>query len=367
MRFHIVSLPHTQTTKEYCACAYTQKVLNFCKMMNALGHQVFHYGAQGSTVECTEHIDIISSEEQWSFFGNHDWKARGFSLGWNADLPYWKLTNLRASKEIRKRAKPGDFVCLIGGNCQKPIADALPDLIVTEPFVGYYGVFTKYRAFESYTHQSGVYAQLNQSPDGSIWDAVIPNYFDPADFPLCAEKGDYLLYVGRLIRRKGLDIAVAAAKASGRKLILVGQGAKEVTENSLTTGEGQQFPLGDGIEYVGYADVAKRAALMGHARALLAPTTYVEPFGGVVVEAQLCGTPVVTTDFGAFCENVNDGVTGFRCHSPEEFAAAVATGVDSLNPEQIREWAMSRYSLDVVALKFEKWFSRLATTITACQ
>ena len=63
-RLHVVGLPHTQTSKEHCACAYTQKVLNFCRMMKSLGHEVFHYGAEGSHVECDEHVQVISLAEQ---------------------------------------------------------------------------------------------------------------------------------------------------------------------------------------------------------------------------------------------------------------------------------------------------------------
>ena len=69
-RFHVAALPHTVTTKDlpWCACAYTQKVLNFCKMMHSLGHEVYHYGAEGSKLECTEHIDVISQDEQAIFW-----------------------------------------------------------------------------------------------------------------------------------------------------------------------------------------------------------------------------------------------------------------------------------------------------------
>ena len=63
MIFHVVSLPHTQTTSAYVHCAYTEKVRKLCNMMKSLGHTVYLYASEENEAECDELITCITKEE----------------------------------------------------------------------------------------------------------------------------------------------------------------------------------------------------------------------------------------------------------------------------------------------------------------
>jgi glycosyltransferase involved in cell wall biosynthesis len=359
MRFHVVALPHTQTSRKHNACAFTMKTYNFCRMMRSLGHTVIHYGAEGSEADCDEHVQIISQAEQDQLCGQQGGN-RLYNIQWDIRAPYWCVTNGRAVEEIRRRMQPRDFICLIGGTCQKPVADALgKSVMVVEYGIGYNGTFAPFRVFESYAHQARIYGQEspNADPDGRYYDAVIPNYFDPADFPFGPAAGDYFLYLGRLIKRKGIHIAVEIAKAAGAKLVIAGQGCVARGPNWIQCEDGERYE-GDFIEFVGHADVAKRAQLMSGAKAILVPTVYLEPFGGVNVEAQLCGTPAITTDWGAFPETVAHGQTGYRCRTLDQFVWA-ARNVERLDRWRIHERAVENWSLWRVRWMYQEYFQML--------
>ena len=357
---HVLSLPHTQTTKEYTACAYTIKAIRFCNMMTSLGYKVYLYASEDNEANVEELITIQTKEDQQRWFGNNDFHTNFFNITWGVDEPHWVESNSRAIDEIKKRSSKDDIVCVIAGVCQQQIAQGLPDLKTIEYGIGYSGVFADYKVYESYAWMHYVQG-IVKNDWGQFFDTVIPNYFDVDDFTFSAEKEDYYLWMGRFISRKGPDIAVEVTKRLGAKLIMAGQGVNEnVTSNGITTIVGDEITVaGPHIEHIGHVGVEERKKLLAGAKAVFMPTTYLEPFGGVSIEAMLSGTPVIATNFGAFPENVPHGLAGYRFSTIGE-ATRYADMASSLDPYVIREYAEKNFSTEVVKYKYDDYIQQVA-------
>jgi glycosyltransferase involved in cell wall biosynthesis len=336
------------------------KILHFCEMMHSLGHEVYHYGVEGSQVKhcTTEHIQVMSKAEQEGFFGPYNPEAL-YEVDWSGRAPYWEMINKRSAAAINKRKQPGDIVCVIMGTLNLPLAKMVGnDVFVVEYGIGYNGTFANFRVFESYAHMHKIWgAQGGFDPDGRFYDAVIQNYLNPNDYPLQRMKGDYYLYLGRLIKRKGIHIAIETCKRLGAKLKIAGQGCVKVEGNRIYCSDGEVYE-GDNLEYVGFATGNKRASLYQNAIATFVATTYIEPFGAVAIESQMAGTPAITTDFGAFPETVEQGKTGFRCHTLNEFVQA-AKAAPSLDPVYIHNRSVALYSMESVKWRYQTYFENL--------
>ena len=255
-----------------------------------------------------------------------------------------------AVKEILKRKQDHDILLCTMGNYQKGIIDSV-GMLTVESGIGYLGTCAKFRIFESYAWMHYIYG-LSKQEIGGWYDAVIPNYYDVNEFPYIEKKKDYLLYLGRIVSRKGVQTASDIAKETGHQLYIVGQGKLNNPD------EGFDLERENHIHYMPAVGPDKRAELLGNAKAVLMPTYYIEPFGSVAIEAQLCGTPMITTDWGAFSETVLHGVTGYRCRVLEEFCWAVKH-IDQIKPSDCRKWAVNNYSMDRIGKMYEEYFERV--------
>lgn len=346
MRFHLLGLAHLPTHREFAwCCGYTQKIINLARILKGLGHEVIFYGGELSEVECDEFVQCVTSEQRRSCYGDYDWRVQPYKC--DANDSAHQAFNRRAISAIGARKYPRDFLLCTFGAWQKPIADAHPDLMVVEPGVGYGGIFSPRCVFESYAWMHHVYGRQGIE-DGRWYDAVIPNFFDVQAYDFCDAKEEYALYFGRITKRKGVDVAVQVTKHLQIPLKIAGQlGSDHVRIEEPH------------VSFLGAVSDVQRSALMRRASVLMVPTYYLEPFGGVAVEAQLCGTPVVTSDWGAFPETVRQGVTGFRCRTFAEFCSGVEQA-RSLSPHACRDWAVDRYSLQAVAPQYQRYFERLS-------
>ncbi len=98
-------------------------------------------------------------------------------------------------------------------------------MICVEPGIGYAGGhWARWKIFESYAIYHAYCGLKNVGQCNQDWyEVVIPNYFDVDDFDYCDQKEDYFLYLGRVYSGKGVDVAIQATQAAGKKLVIAGQ------------------------------------------------------------------------------------------------------------------------------------------------
>ncbi|MDQ0773911.1 glycosyltransferase involved in cell wall biosynthesis [Streptomyces aurantiacus] len=145
---------------------------------------------------------------------------------------------------------------------------------------------------------------------------AVKHNFVPEPGAVRAGDGEHLLYLGRLAEAKGVRLLMAAwdelaaAGGVGVPLVIAGTGPLEREVTAWAAGR-------EDVRYVGLYDTAQCREAIARSVAVVAPSTWLEAFGLVVVEAMAAGVPTVAAGHGAFVELVEDGVTGLL-HRPGE-------------------------------------------------
>lgn len=346
LRFHVLGIPHTASNRAYCACAFTMKVVNLCAMLHMRGHHVIHLGNEASNVICDENVVITRAE---------DIGPPAAFLNYDLNSATYQRFNDAAIRAIARRKQPKDFLLCPWGAGHRVIADAHPDLVVVESGIGYPGgVFAPFRVFESYACLHAYYGTeaIRVANKFRWYDVVIPNAFDPQDFLFSTQKDDFCLFLGYRHNGegKGFHVARDAARDAGIELIVAGPDSEPGKR------EGH-------VRHVGLLGILARAQLLAHARALIAPSVFLEPFCGAQVEAFLSGTPVISTDWGAFAEYNLHSITGWRCRTHEEFVWAIKHA-DQIDPHACRKWAIENFCLERVSHQYDQFFDAVSKVYT---
>lgn len=342
MRFHVLGIPHTISTPEYSSCAFTQKVVKLCAMLSMEGHEVFHYGHVASKI-AGENVAVTTNKDLVQSYPGHDWKKSGWPK-FKQDDHCYQMFYRNAQIEIQKRKQPGDFLLCSFGTWHKPVADAHSDLITVESGIGYpSGTFAPYRVFESYAIMHAYMGnKAAEYATNDFWyDAVIPNAFNLAEFDFRRKKKDYFLFLGRATSAKGVHIAADIAEKTKTRLIVAGQPDEWTPDTEF-------------VEHIGVVGPEKRRSLLMNAKATICASTFLEPFCGVQIESMLSGTPVISSDWGAFAEYNKHGITGFRCKTFEQFLWA-ANNIAKIDPDNCRKWG-EEFSLEHTAGRYTDYF-----------
>lgn len=347
-RMHVLGIPHTITSKEFAHCAFTQKVRRFCKFMSEDGHTIFHYGHERSEVECAEHISVTNDETfNKCYNGNYDWTETSYNCK-IGDVCHKEFTT-NTIRELKKRFQKRDFILCWYGCGHKAVADAFPNAIVVEPSIGCFRSFSPFRVFESYSVMNFILGLTNTKP--RWYDAVIPGFVEPDEFAFQEEKEDWCLYLGRIDPVKGIDVAINTCQRTGMKLKMAGQGKIDNIPSH--------------VEMLGYLDFESKIDYLKRAKALICPSRFNEPFGYIAIEAAMCGTPVISSDWGGFVDTVVHGVTGYRCRNMDQFDWALRN-IDKINHQSCRDWAVQNFSIGCARERYTEYFRQVHGVFFGC-
>lgn len=379
---HVLAPHHTILNDEFSHCAFTGKARRFAQMMQPFGYTVHEYSNAGS-VSTADVKHVMLTAEEYPVFFKTETESPGAQS--NPHTPAGRFFRQRLENALREYAKPGDIVAHIW-TAYWDLIERFPNLIHVETGIGYPNDgIGAYRIFESYAWQhfhmgrycspGGVIPTVKNEPAGGhshdtytidknpacTW--VVPNYYDPTDWPFNGEPENYIVFMSRFVIDKGVVMLRKIIKRwntlhpdDGMKFVLAGMGtyAQWLHESNFTSEELAR------IDYRGVVNGLARAALVGKARAMLLPSIFVEPFGGAAAETMLTGTPVITPDFGAFTETVEDGATGFRCRSVDDYIRAIEQAPQIVRP-YVSQRARERFTLQACGKKYHEIFTRLST------
>lgn len=154
---------------------------------------------------------------------------------------------------------------------------------------------------------------------GLRYAATIYHGVEVDTLPFRPDGGEDLVAFGRIHPAKGTAEAIDIARRAGRRLVICGI----VQDEQYFAEQVAPHIDNDRVRYLGSVGPEQRAEVLGSAAVLLHPIAFAEPFGLSVVEAMICGTPVIAYPLGSMPEVIDEGVTGLLVDGLEAAAAAV--------------------------------------------
>jgi glycosyltransferase involved in cell wall biosynthesis len=181
------------------------------------------------------------------------------------------------------------------------------------------------------------------------WIATVPHGFPPALFRFHRERGDYLAFLGRISPEKRVDRAIAISTALGWPLKIAAK--VDIADADYFEKEIRHLLDNPLVQFIGEIGDDDKSDFLGHARALLFPIDWPEPFGLVMIESLACGTPVVAFRGGSVPEVVDHRTTGLIVDTLDE-AIEATRRVEAIDRRACRRAFERRFSAARMAERY---------------
>ncbi len=237
---------------------------------------------------------------------------------------------------------------------------ALASLVSTPTVHTLHGTFTRDNNKVFRQHHTQPYISISDSQRllNINYVATVYNGISVEQFPFYEQPQDpaYLAFLGRFSPEKGPQHAIAIAKATGWRLKMAGK--VDVVDKEFFDKEIAPHIDGEQIEFLGEMNHQQKAELLGNASATLFPITWSEPFGLVMAESMVVGTPVIAMNMGSVSEVIANGVSGYVCQSYEEMAKMIPKALQ-LSRQQCREHVENKFSVKHMVDGYEAVYEKI--------
>lgn len=177
--------------------------------------------------------------------------------------------------------------------------------------------------------------------------AYVHTCVSPEEFEYKEKSDDYFLYLAGFGwgTTKGIDVFIELArKIKNKKFYIAGAGGQPqfVEQVKKICQENKN------MKFIGEINGKIKSDFLSNAKALIYPTHLPDACPSSVVEALMCGTPVIGSNNGSMPELITKQC-GFICNSQSDYMKAILN-IEKINRIDCRNYAMENYS-DVVAAK----------------
>ena len=192
--------------------------------------------------------------------------------------------------------------------------------------------------------QANTYHQTNHH-------TILYNGFNPTDYTFHSEPEKTLVWAGRIAPEKGLEEALEVSKMSNLPIKIMGH----ISDVSYKEKLQQQYENLN-ITWLDYLEHHDFRRQVGNALVMVFTPQWDEAMGNCIIEATLCGVPVISYGKGGIPEVLLHGETGFitENNTPQEICDYLPQALQ-LNRKDIRQHACALFSLEKFYQRIDTW------------